>query len=266
MEPERERTRSPVLPLVVIAVLAIAVAGYYYWLESERRAALSPPEKEPATAEAEPTIRHPLPVKAPPEEAKPLPPLAESDEPLRETAAGLYDKVTLAQLFNLDSIVRRVVVTIDDLPRRKIARRYNIAKPVAGRFAVGGKDQTLAIGGENYRRYAPYVALAEAVDPKKIVALYTHFYPLFQEEYQNLGYRNKYFNDRVVEAIDNLLAAPEVEQPIRLVQPKVLYEYADPELESLSAGQKIMLRMGPENAARIKARLRAIRKELTLVP
>lgn len=262
---ERERIKGPVVPLVAIAVLVAAVAGYYYWLESERQAAQSPATEAPATAEAEPAIRHPLPGTAPPEEAKRLPPLAESDEPLRETAAGLYDEVTLSQLFNLDSIVRRVVVTVDDLPRKKIARRYNLAKPVAGKFAVRGKEETLTIGAENYRRYAPYVALAEAVDPKKLAALYAHFYPLFQEEYQNLGYRKKYFNDRVVEAIDDLLAAPEMKEPVKLARPKVMYEYADPKLESLSAGQKIMLRMGPENAARIKGRLREFRKELTTV-
>jgi hypothetical protein len=43
------------------------------------------------------------------------------------------------------------------------------------------------------------------------------------------------------------------------VQPKVLYEFADPALEALPSGQKILLRMGPENAARVKAKLREIR-------
>jgi hypothetical protein len=42
-----------------------------------------------------------------------------------------------------------------------------------------------------------------------------------------------------------------------------LYQFADPNLEDLSAGQKIMIRLGSENAARIKARLRDVRRELT---
>jgi hypothetical protein len=62
--------------------------------------------------------------------------------------------------------------------------------------------------------------------------------------------------------IDHLLAARLIEGPVKLVQRKVLYEFADPELEALSAGQKIMIRIGPENAARLKAKLLEIRREL----
>jgi len=43
----------------------------------------------------------------------------------------------------------------------------------------------------------------------------------------------------------------------------VLYEFADADLEERSAGQKMMLRMGSGNAARVKDKLRAIRRELT---
>ncbi|MGE5105342.1 MAG: DUF3014 domain-containing protein, partial [Betaproteobacteria bacterium] len=51
--------------------------------------------------------------------------------------------------------------------------------------------------------------------------------------------------------------------PIELAQPKILYEFADPSLEQLSAGQKIMIRLGPVDEGRIKAKLRAIRRALT---
>jgi hypothetical protein len=71
-----------------------------------------------------------------------------------------------------------------------------------------------------------------------------------------------YFNDRLVQVIDNLLETPEVKAPIKLVQPKVFYEYADPSLESRSAGQKLLLRMGPANAEIIKGKLRELRAEI----
>ena len=79
------------------------------------------------------------------------------------------------------------------------------------------------------------------------MATYVQLYPLFQAAYQELGYPNGYFNDRLIQAIDDMLAAPDVAAP-KLAQPKVLYEFADPALENLSAGQKILVRMGPENA------------------
>jgi len=100
------------------------------------------------------------------------------------------------------------------------------------------------------------------VDAKKLVSVYAHLYPLFQQAYVELGYPDGYFNDRLVQVIDNLLAAPTPAAPIRLDQPNVLYVYADPELESLSAGQKILVRMGPANAAVVKDKLRQIRSEV----
>jgi hypothetical protein len=102
----------------------------------------------------------------------------------------------------------------------------------------------------------------ESVQARALVSTYVQAYPLFQRAYEELGYGGKYFNDRLLEAIDDLLAAPEVGTPVRLLQPKVLYEFADPDLETRSAGQKIMIRMGAENALRAKARLRELRQEL----
>jgi hypothetical protein len=65
-----------------------------------------------------------------------------------------------------------------------------------------------------------------------------------------------------MEAIDNLLTTPELEAPAKLLRPRVLYEFADPDIETRSAGEKILLRMGPQNAARVKAKLWEIRREL----
>ena len=57
-------------------------------------------------------------------------------------------------------------------------------------------------------------------------------------------------------------SAPVPTGPIKLVQPKILYRFVDPELQKLSAGQKIMIRVGPENANRLKQVLRRLRREL----
>ena len=72
-----------------------------------------------------------------------------------------------------------------------------------------------------------------------------------------------YFNDRLVEVIDHLLATPDIAGPIKLTQPGVFYQYADPSIEERSAGQKLMIRLGSENAAVVKEKLRALRKEVT---
>ena len=85
---------------------------------------------------------------------------------------------------------------------------------------------------------------------------------LIQQAYEELGYPSQQFHDRLMEAIAHLLATPEVKGPIRLVRPHVLYKYADPELEARSVGQKAMIRMGPENAVTIKAKLSELERAL----
>ena len=54
----------------------------------------------------------------------------------------------------------------------------------------------------------------------------------------------------------------EVKGPVQPVRPWVRYEYADPQLESLSSGQKIMVRVGLENERRLKASLRGFREQI----
>jgi hypothetical protein len=42
----------------------------------------------------------------------------------------------------------------------------------------------------------------------------------------------------------------------------VFYQFADPKLEDLSAGQKLLIRMGPANERNLKEKLRDFRAEL----
>lgn len=217
-------------------------------------AAVQPP------ASAEPQIRNPV---AQQPAGKPLPVLDASDATMRNALGELSLDKTLIDLFRLHDFVRRVVTTIDNLPREKLALRLMPVTLAGGKFLVTGKGERLAIGADNAARYAPYLRLTGAIDAGKLVALYRHFYPLFQQAYQELGYPKGYFNDRLIDVIDHLLAAPEVKAPVNLVRPKVFYLFADPALEARSAGQKILMRVGSENAALIKAKLRDIRGELT---
>ena len=254
---------------VVIALLVLAVAaGVGWWLWQQRE----PPYLPPPAAKVEVPAKqpqgpqppkHPVP---PVEQPKPLPPIGASDPAIHEAIAPIFGAQSLARFFNLDDFIRRVVATVDNLPRETVAMRLNPVKPVGGLFATQGRDETLAIAPQNERRYAAHVALAGAVDAKKLAAVYFRFYPLFQQAYVDLGYPHGHFNDRLVEVIDHLLATPEVKGPIRLTTPHVMHEYADPELEARSAGQKALIRMGTANAAKVKAKLREIRGEVARGP
>ena len=246
--------------ILVMAVLAGAAGAYYWWSRREPPALPPPPPRIAAPAPATPQgPRHPVPEAAP----RPLPPLAARDPALLDAIRPLFGPQVLERLLNLDDAIRRIVATVDNLPREQVSTRLNPVRPVGGLPVTQGRDATLALAPDNAKRYAAHVRALELVDAKRLAEVYLHFYPLFQQAYVELGYPNGHFNDRLVDVIDHLLAAPEVKGPIALTQPKVLYEFADERLEALSAGQKTMVRLGPDNAARVKAKLREIRQELT---
>jgi hypothetical protein len=253
---------------VAIGALLIAAggAGYYLWQRQAQTPVASSataPTAPPTTAQGETGsgIEHPL--EGAGAASAPLPALAESDGTMREGLSSLFGASTFDALFRPQELIRNIVATVDNLPRKSVALRLVPVKPVPGMFRVAGRDGALSISADNASRYTPYVKAMEAVDSTKLVALYVRLYPLFQQAYADLGYPSRYFNDRVFEVIDHLLATPDAPSAATLTQPKVLYEYADPALADLSAGQKLLLRMGPENESRVKAKLREIKRALS---
>jgi hypothetical protein len=166
--------------------------------------------------------------------------------------------------FTLPSeVVRRVVLTIDNLPGDTMSMQYRAVNATGGPVRIERQGQASVIAAANAGRYDEFVRMATSIDTRRLVGLYKRFYPLFQQEYTSIGYPDRHFNDRVVEAIDDMLGTPVTAGPIELIQPRVLYEYADPGLERRSVGQRILLRMGPEHAQKLKAKLREIRTALT---
>ncbi len=131
---------------------------------------------------------------------------------------------------------------------------------------TAGEGDSPVLGAANFARYATWVELVDSLDADQAAALYRRLYPQFQAAYENLGNPDGYFNDRVIEVIDHLLSAPAAPATIALVRPNVLYEFADPALEEQSAGRKLLLRMGPGNAARVKAKLKEFRDRIAARP
>jgi len=190
-----------------------------------------------------------------------LPLLDESDNAIADSIRQLTD---ITGLFSFESFIRHFVVTIDNMTNQKLPQRYVFTQRVPATFTVIKQDvDTALLDEKNFKRYESFVSMAEYVDTRKLVVQYIRFYPLFQEAYEELGYPGRYFNDRFIQVIDHLLKAPEINGQIKLVRPKVFWLFANPELESLSAGQKILVRIGPENAGRVKAKLRELRRQLT---
>ena len=272
IDPRRKSSTARRFGWPLLMVAAVALAAFLLWRGThapEPAPVASAPPSAPAASEAATapppgTPRYPIESVTPQAAAEtPLPALADSDHSLQDVLASLFAGAPLDRIFHMEQIVPRFVATIDNLPRQTVALSRMAVKPIGGNPDVAQADGRILLRADNATRYQTYVKVMEQVDTQKLLQAYVRYYPLFQKAYQELGYPNGYFNDRLVEVIDHLLAAPDVPAPIALVQPKVLYEFADPALESRSAGEKILMRMGPVNEARVKAKLRDVRRALT---
>ena len=245
-----------------LAVFAVVAAiATWFWLQRAREPVAPPAPsvvQTPPAAPAEPQIRFPLPKTAEPA----LPKLDESDSLMRDALSGLSDTPTLAEQLLFADFVRRLVATIDNIPTPKINLRLLPVKTAPGKFMTATDAEGMRVDAGNSARYAPYMKAVEAIDSARLVALYVRYYPLFQQAYEELGYPKGYFNDRLMAVIEHLLAAPEVSEPVRLVQPEAMYRFADAGMEARSAGQKVLMRIGAANAAIVKDKLRSIRREL----
>lgn len=260
---------------LLAALVLLALAGAWWWTSQPAAPHVvrlpMPPAVEIEAAPAaqlpiiEDAIRFPVENVTAPGVAvmSPAPALADGDALIGEALARLFGgDASFGGLLVLQDFVRRVVVTVDNLPGERLPLARAPLQMAEGGLEVGGEGAVRFIDSDNALRYAPYVRLAERVGSAALVAAYVRLYPLFQSAYDELGYPSAYFNDRVVDVIDHLLESPEVVGPVRLLQPKVRYVFESPALERLSAGQKLMVRMGVGNARRVKAKLREVRARL----
>jgi hypothetical protein len=254
---EEALVSNKAIPVLAALLLLGSAAAWYWWPHIAPTPSPPPAVAAPAAPEPEPAIAHPMP--APAADAAALPALAESDAPFAAAVAALPGAGAISGYLQPENLIRHIVATIDNLPRHRLALELRPLKPTGGAFLVTGGDEQSALDEHNAARYAPLVALLGRLDMHAVNGLYQHFYPLFQRAYQDLGYPQGYFNDRLVSVIDHLLATPRPTGPLALVRPKVFWEYADPELEARSAGQKLLLRIGADNAAVVERKLRELR-------
>ncbi len=253
----------------VVVIIALVLASIA-WLRHERTSTPAEPEPAPAAERASP--QYPLPVPADDAEAgeerpAPLPPLDDSDGYVSLELGSLFQG-RLDELLADDAIIEKFVATVDNLPRDKLAERLRPIAKVPGDFRAEETETSgrYVPGAGNTARYDALVSLFATTPTDELLGLYRRSYPLLQEAYVGLGYPDGYFNDRVVAVIDHLLATPDPAEMPLLVRPHVLYEYADPELEALSSGQKALLRMGDAHRSAVKEKLRELRAALVEAP
>lgn len=254
---------------LVLLLIALAAAGWYYWKSEpgfEEAPVVTLPKPTPLETSRSEKSRAPLnPMPRPTPatiEREALPLLGDSDGAFRGEVVALFGEYAGRLLVN-EALIEKLVATVDNLPHNQVSEKIRpVGRLTTAPAVESAGDGTFVFSESNFARYNYPVALITTIEMDRILESYRHFYPLLQESYGRLGYPDGYFNDRLIEVIDHLLETPEPPHPVILVRPNMLYEFADPDLEALSSGQKLLVRIGPENSIRVRQFLRNFRGQI----
>ena len=244
-EPPAEEGRRPSV-WVALAILAALIGGVAYFIYGRQPL---PPEQ---AAESRPAVTQ-APPAAP---AEPLPALDGSDAFIRQLVGTFSSHPQLVAWLATPDLVRTFVAIVDKIAiGASPAKNAAFAKP-KGAFEVIGEGATVQMSQASYDRYNTIASVIDSVNIDGAAKAYARIKPLCEQAYRDLGYPDGDFEKKLSLAIARLLDTPVPDGPIELAATSVSYQYADPELESLSVPQKQLLRMGPRNMKIVQAKLR----------
>jgi len=251
--PVIDEPRRPSL-WVAFVVLAALIAGVAYFIYG----------RHPLPVEQERTARAAETAPPPAAPAEPLPALDASDALVRTLLQQLSSHPQVATWLTTNDLVRKFTAIVDRIAiGTSPAKVAAFAKP-SGPFRVAGSGDALHIDPQSYDRYNTLAAVVDSLDVDGAARAYQRLKPLINQAYRELGYPDEDFDHKLSMAIARLLDTPVPNGPVALKATSVSYQFADPDLESLSSPQKQLLRMGPHNMQLVQAKLRAFAKAANL--
>ena len=279
-EASEKRTLAP--HLIIIGVIVIVILAVLFWPsedEPEDNMVNEPEVTQPDnTMPDEPEIiepeQAPSTVELDPEaEVEPMPdmpetepePLDTSDPAIKSSLQEISDanSTQVNRLLVNEALLQRFVVSVTNLANEEMAPNHQLLTPPDQPFRTYTQADKEWIDAASYKRYTPYVDMLESFNNEALLNLYAMYKGDIQAKYAEISEDpDEPFDQKLIEAIDELLDTPEVPVPVEVYTDSVAYKYADPRLENLSTPQKQLLRTGPDNMRRIKAKLREIQDML----
>lgn len=276
-EDTEKRTVAPHIVLAVI--ILIVILAVVFWPSEDDKPA--PAETQPTTEEQAPAPvpeednfepeRAPAPVDIDPErEVEPMEPQPEeadpepldsSDDGIRTSLESITEDEQVNSLLVDEGLLQRFVVSVNNLANDEMATQQPLKAPEQD-FRVYSQAGKQWIDAASYKRYTPYVQMIESMENEALLDLYQQYKPQIQQKFAEIGNPDQPFDGVAISAINQLLDTPEVPVPVEVYSDSVAYKYADSQLENLSEPQKQLLRTGPDNMRRIKAKLREIKAML----
>ena len=195
-----------------------------------------------------------------------LPPLPETDALVRQLVVKLSSHPKALAWLATNGLIENFTVATLNLSEGKTPVAHWPTLAPKARFSVATTSHGVVVDPKSYRRYDEYAAAIGGLDPPGTARLYLTLKPRIMEAYRELGFPEGDFDPVLERAIGVLLAAPAVEGDNALREKVITYEFVDPNVESLPAAAKQLMRMGPDNMRIVQAKLREIAVQLGLHP
>ena len=272
-------------PYLIYAVVLVVILAAVVWL------VLIPEQKEPQapqvitpsepvetivkTEEQQPYIEPELETLVEPEPEPVQPVIVEpqpepepellDDSSLMSRIVTMIPNKALTDLIIEQDLISNFVVFIDNASRGELVTQFSPMKEPQRKFEadqVAGDLLSYTINEQSFQRYNAYADVLLALPTEKSIELYRELAPAIDAAHIELGYEEGTFDRKLKRAIDFLVDAPVLTKDVTLVAPSAMYQYADAELEGLMAIQKLLLRMGPENQQKVRAKLLELRRGL----
>jgi hypothetical protein len=236
---------------------------------------IAPEPEPPVVATAAPTVAPP-PVEVVVEEPIPEPVAQDPDSPVVqlpslnlsdafvfENLRAFQNGMAVIRLLAADQLVRKFVVLVDNISRGEFPQTGLPYRAIGQEMVANNIDDNLFVMDESaHARFDQVIETFVSIDTDQAMTLYRILSPLFQQAYAEIGYRDVDFDETLNSAINIVLRAANVEGPYQMVKPSVMFLYADASIENLQDVHKQLVRMGPDNTQRLKAKLRQFAMQL----
>ncbi|MFP6807585.1 MAG: DUF3014 domain-containing protein [Pseudomonadales bacterium] len=276
----------PVIIALIVVGLAIAGFAIYSFTGSEPEPAVVSKEiaiPKPAPDVKDPVIESPKPevaatasnqetatveevVEEVVEPAFILPLLNDSDQLIRDGVVSLTRHEGINGWLSPNELIRKLVAFVDGVANGQVSKdTVRVMSPERPFSVQRFSEDVYVMDVASYERYNFFSEVLVSLDARRTAEFYYLIRPMLQQAYDELGYPNQKFDDVVFRAIGRLLETPVLKDPVRLVRPVVMYKFEDRKIESLSAAQKQLIRMGPKNTRALQVKLSEIALELRAI-
>ncbi len=170
---------------------------------------------------------------------------------------------SLVQWLIPEEQLRKWVLAVDLAADGKLPKRYRPVDYPMVKFVAETLIDDAVLSEKNYPRMNDLLAATLTIDPQLLARYYQNWLPILEQAYSEQG-RPDSFDQRLQQAISQVLAANSLTEQPKLIRPSVLYQFEDPNYENATDIEKLLWRMGPENAEKVQEFLRELRYQISL--